>query len=214
IRRIDSPATAKASVGATSAGIITFPRTPSLKKMASAPSATKTAPTIPPISAWDELDGSPKYQVIRFQAIAATRPPNTASRPIEDGSTTSSATVAATWSEIKAPMKFRIAAYPTARLGAIARVETEVATTLAVSWKPFVKSKISATPTTIATVRRSPSTQEFLITMPSTMFATVSVASIASSRRSKNVASCLLEQVEELTVPRRYHLVKAHLAGP
>ena len=85
---------------------------PSWKKMASAPSATKTAPTMPPISACDELDGSPKYQVIRFHAIAPTSPPNTASSPIEFAwiSTTSWATVAATSSETNAPTKFRIAA--------------------------------------------------------------------------------------------------------
>src|ERR671918_3163673 len=42
--------------------------------------------------------------------------------------------------------------------GAIARVEMEVATTFAVSWKPFVKSKASAVATTMMTVRSSPST--------------------------------------------------------
>ena len=101
-----------ASTGATTAGIITLPMTPSLKNTASAPSATKTAPTIPPMSAWDELDGKPKYQVIRFQAMAPTSPLKTASRPIESGwiSTTSCATVAATASEMNAPTKFRIAA--------------------------------------------------------------------------------------------------------
>src|SRR5829696_2645431 len=127
---------------------------PSSKKTASAPSATKTAPTMPPISAWDELDGSPKYQVIRFHAIAPTSPLNTASRPIEVGwiSTTSWATVAATSSEMNAPTKFRIAAYPTAIRGGIARVEIDVATTFAVSWKPFVKSKMSAVATTITTM--------------------------------------------------------------
>jgi hypothetical protein len=30
------------------------------------------APTNPPTSVWDELDGSPSHQVIRFQIIAAT----------------------------------------------------------------------------------------------------------------------------------------------
>ncbi len=101
-----------ASVGATSAGIITLPRMPSLKNTASAPSATKTAPTMPPISACDELDGSPKYQVTRFHAIAPTSPAKTASRPIEFAwiSTTSFATVAATASEMNAPTKFRTAA--------------------------------------------------------------------------------------------------------
>jgi hypothetical protein len=83
------PPTANARTGATSAGIITFPRIPSSKKIALGPSATSTAPTIPPISAWEELEGSPKYHVIRFQAIAPTSPANTASRLIEDPSTTS-----------------------------------------------------------------------------------------------------------------------------
>ena len=36
--------------------------------------------------------------------------------------------------------------------GGIARVEIEVATTFAVSWKPFVKSKTSAVATTITTM--------------------------------------------------------------
>ena len=45
---------------------------------------------------------------------------------------------------MKAPTKFRIAAKVTATRGAIARVEIEVATTLAVSWKPLVKSNARA----------------------------------------------------------------------
>ena len=83
---------------------------PSSKKMASGPWATSIAPTMPPMSACDELDGSPKYHVIRFQAIAPTSPPNTTSNVIESGLTTSLATVAATSSEMKAPTKLRIAA--------------------------------------------------------------------------------------------------------
>ena len=59
------------------------------------------------------------------------------------------AIVAATASERKAPTKFRIAASVTATFGGIARVEIEVATALAVSWKPLVKSKARAVPTTI-----------------------------------------------------------------
>ena len=65
---------------------------------------------MPPIRACDELDGRPKYQVVRFQAIAPTRPPNTTSSVIDSGSTTSLATVAATLSEMNAPTKLRIAA--------------------------------------------------------------------------------------------------------
>ena len=40
--------------------------------------------------------------------------------------------------------------------GLIARVEIDVATTLAVSWKPFVKSKASAVATTITTIASLP----------------------------------------------------------
>ena len=43
------------------------------------------------------------------------------------------ATVAATCSEMNAPTKLRTAAKPTASFGDIARVEIDVATTLAVS---------------------------------------------------------------------------------
>ena len=107
---------------------------------------------------------------------------------IEAGLTTSLATVAATSSEMKAPAKLRIAAKPTASRGGIARVEIEVATTFAVSWKPLVKSKASAVATTrpedqIALSSRS--VHAFLMTMPSRMWATDSVASTARSSLRK-----------------------------
>ena len=54
------------------------------------------------------------------------------------------ATVAATFSEMNAPAKFSTAAIATAVRGDSARVEIDDATTLAVSWKPFVKSNASA----------------------------------------------------------------------
>src|SRR3954447_12351253 len=135
--RIAIPATTNASTGAISAGIKSLdtraePETPS------APTATSTAPTTPPISACDELDGKPKYHVARFQMIAPIRPPKMISGVTAVGSTKSFATVAATLSEMNAPAKFRIAAYRTATFGAIARVDTIVATAFAVSWKPFV----------------------------------------------------------------------------
>jgi hypothetical protein len=57
--------------------------------------------------------------------------------------------VAATASEMKAPTKLSSAAKATATRGAIARVEIDVATTFAVSWKPFVKSNASAVATTM-----------------------------------------------------------------
>ena len=149
---------------------------------AEVPTAAITAPTIPPISACEELDGRPKYQVIRFQAIAPTRPAKMTVGVIAVASTMSSAIVAATWIEMKAPTKLRIAAMPTAARGDRAWVEIDVATTLAVSWKPFVKSNTSAVPITI-TSTMSPSTpppfltvtdgagnaQAFLIATPSMM---------------------------------------------
>jgi hypothetical protein len=49
----------------------------------------------------------------------------------------------------------RIEAISTAVRGDIARVDTLVATAFAVSWKPFVKSKKSATATTAARVSSS-----------------------------------------------------------
>ena len=59
------------------------------------------------------------------------------------------AIVAATASDRNAPAKFSTAARATARRGESARVEIELATALAVSWKPLVKSNASAVATTI-----------------------------------------------------------------
>src|SRR6266576_29052 len=58
-------------------------------------------------------------------------------------------TVFATAVVTNAPARFATAAMSTARRGERARVETEVATAFAVSWNPFVKSKPSATITTM-----------------------------------------------------------------
>ena len=77
---------------------------------ASGPAAAKAAPTTPPMSAWEELDGRPKYQVIRFQEIAPISPAKTTVGVIAPELTTSEATVAATASEMNAPAKFSAAA--------------------------------------------------------------------------------------------------------
>src|SRR5215218_3105323 len=142
------PATRKARIGATTAGIRTLPISPSAIT-ASKPTAATAEPTTPPISACEELEGSPKYQVTRFQAIAPIRPAKTIVGVITSALTTSLATVAATSIETKAPAKLSTAAIAIATCGRAARVEIEVATTFAVSWKPLVKSKASAVPTTI-----------------------------------------------------------------
>ena len=116
------------------------------------PAAAIAEPTMPPMSAWLELEGRPRYQVIRFQVIAPTSPASTTSSVTASASTIPVATVAATLKETKAPATFRIAAVRTASRGESARVETLVAIELAVSWKPFVKSKKSATTTTATRV--------------------------------------------------------------
>src|SRR4051794_14053991 len=141
----------KATIGATTAGISTLPTSPSAR-IASKPAAATVEPTTPPISACEELDGSPKYQVIRFQAIAPISPAKTIVGVITSASTTSLATVAATLIEMKAPTKLSSEANPIATDGRAAPVEIDVATTLAVSWNPFVKSNASAVPTTMTRI--------------------------------------------------------------
>src|SRR6187397_2585584 len=142
-----SPATRKASSGATTAGIRTLPTRPSAIT-ASSPAAATAEPTTPPISACEELEGRPNHQVTRFQAIAPIRPAKTIVGVITAASTTSLATVAATEIEMKAPTKLSSEAIPIATDGRAAPVEIDVATTFAVSWNPLVKSKASAVPTT------------------------------------------------------------------
>src|SRR4051795_2501155 len=128
-------ATTKASTGATSAGTMSLSSRP-VPSIAPVPAATSVAPTTPPISACDDDEGKPKYHVTRFQTMAPTRPANTTVSVMASWLTKSLAMVAATASEMNAPAKFRTEAYATAVRGASARVDTEVATTLAVSWNP------------------------------------------------------------------------------
>ena len=138
-----------ASTGATSAGTATFSISP-LQSTALGPSAASVAPTMPPISACEDDEGRPNHQVTRFQAIAPIRPAKTVSSVIDagvddalgdrrgDGERQERA------DEVQASRPS-----PRPRAGDIARVETDVAIALAVSWKPLVKSKASAVPTTI-----------------------------------------------------------------
>src|SRR3954469_4289609 len=144
--RIASPAAASASTGATRAGTATFSTRPD---QITWPPEASVAPTIPPISACEDDDGSPSHQVVRFQTIAPIRPANTVSRVTDPASTIPLAIVAATASDRNAPTKFRLEAMITAIRGDIARVETDVAIEFAVSWNPLVKSKAIAVKTTI-----------------------------------------------------------------
>ena len=97
------------------------------------PLAAIIAPTTPPISACEELEGRPKYHVARFHVLAPIRPAKTIGIVIAPALTMPVPIVAATLSEMNAPAKFKIAASVTATRGERARVEIEVATTLAVS---------------------------------------------------------------------------------
>src|SRR3954463_12843806 len=97
--------TMNATMGAMTAGIRTLPTTP-FPRTALDPAAAKAAPTPPPMSACDELDGNPKYQVIRFQEMAPINPAKTTVGVIAPALTTSWATVAATAREMNAPAKF------------------------------------------------------------------------------------------------------------
>ena len=148
---IRANATAMPANGAIRDGFSTFCQRPA-HCTTSQPWAMIAEPMIPPISAWLELDGKPRYQVTRFQVIAPTRPARRMFSVIASGSTIPLATVAATLKEMKAPAKFSTAAMATARRGESARVDTLVAIEFAVSWKPFVKSKNNATATTATSV--------------------------------------------------------------
>ena len=99
----------------------------------------RAAPTSPPISACDDEDGSPKYQVVRFQVIAPRSAARMTTRPSSPlGGVITSETVFATSCPSSAPAKFITAAMVRANRGVSARVEIDVAIALAASWKPLV----------------------------------------------------------------------------
>ena len=150
--------------------------------------ATSAAPIRPPISACDELDGSPSHHVTRFQAIA---PMSAASTRLlgRRGSVSMIPwpTVFATAVVTNAPARFATGATTTASRGDSARVETDVATAFAVSWKPFVKSNAERDDDhddeeDVAFHARC--LQRFLTKIASSTSAAFSQASTASSSRS------------------------------
>src|SRR6185437_1837110 len=93
--------------------------------------------------------GNPKDQVTMFQRIAPSRPANTIGSVIAVDATMPPAMVAATFNDRNAPARFSTADSATAAFGFSAPVAIEVAIALAVSWKPLVKSKVSAVTTTM-----------------------------------------------------------------
>src|SRR5215217_1772050 len=98
------------------------------------------APTRPPINACEDEEGSPKYQVMMFHAIAPTRAASTTARPSgpDGGSMIDLATVTATPVDSSAPPRLATPAITKAVRGVRARVEIALAIALAASWKPLV----------------------------------------------------------------------------
>src|ERR671935_2228829 len=137
----------KAIAGAASAGMTTLCAIP-CQRTPFEPDWTSAAPTRPPISACDELDGRPNHHVSRFQAIAPASAAISVCCVARFASMRPLATFFATAVVTKGPARFATAATSTATRGVTARVPTEVAIAFAVSWKPLVKSKPSATTTT------------------------------------------------------------------
>ena len=96
--------------------------------------------------------GSPSHQVIRFQAMAPISPANTTLMSTMSSRTSPLPTVLATAVPTRnAATKLKNAAQMTATPGERTRVPTTVAIELALSWKPLMKSKASATSTTSRT---------------------------------------------------------------
>src|SRR5713101_2327356 len=134
-----SPITGDAAIGRT-----TFWTTPCHLTVLAAPMA---APISPPMRAWVDEDGRPSHQVSKFQLIAPIRAEKMITRPwVPDGlEMIPLPTVLATLVETSAPTILSPAAIPSAVRGRRALVVIDVATALAASWKPLVKSKPSAT---------------------------------------------------------------------
>src|SRR3954469_23430377 len=129
--------------GDVTVGITTFSRMP-FHLICALEVAVPTAPTSPPMRAWEELEGIAKYQVTKFQVTAAIKAARTTDWVTAPGSTMPLPRVAATSVEMSAPNTFATAAIARATVGLSARVEMDVAIAFAESWKPFVKSKRSA----------------------------------------------------------------------
>jgi hypothetical protein len=130
-------ASAKPSSGDVSIGISTLLTIPP-RFSAPNPAPMIVAPSSPPIRAWLLELGSPRCQVMRFQAIAPIRAAATIAWVVVWSSTRPLPIVLATAVPANAPMKLNEVAMRIAQPGDSARVATEVAIELAVSWNPFV----------------------------------------------------------------------------
>src|SRR3954470_4655060 len=105
----------------------------------------RAAPQRPPMSAWLELEGKPIHQVKRFQTMAPSSAHITVFKVMKWLSTKSLPIVLATAVKARAPRRLKTVARAMAWRGVMTRVETLVAMAFAVSWKPLMYSKASAT---------------------------------------------------------------------
>src|SRR3954468_9440804 len=127
---------------------------PSLKP----PACASAAPINPPINVCEELDGIPNHHVSKFHAMAATSPAQMTCRLMKCSSTDFEIVFPILNSpiiyfETKKAAKLKSAAQSTAWKGVSTLVETMVAIEFAASWKPLMKSKISAS--TMITTRKA-----------------------------------------------------------
>ena len=102
------------------------------------PTPMIVAPMRPPMSAWLLELGRPRCQVIRFQLIAPRSAAATIACVVVCSLTSPLPMVVATAVPANAPMKLNAVAIRIAQPGDSARVATDVAIELAVSWNPFV----------------------------------------------------------------------------
>ena len=124
-------------IGEVTSGIRTLLTIPSMLR-APTPAAMTVAPMRPPISAWLLELGRPSHQVMRFQVIAPISAAATTTWVVVSSFTIPAPMVLATAVPAKAPMKLNAAAMSSAYWGRRARVATDVAIALAVSWKPLM----------------------------------------------------------------------------
>ena len=125
------------TTGDEMSGTRTLPTTP-LHFTEPMPAARIVAPSRPPIRAWLLELGIPRRHVSRFQAIAPRSAAITMAWDVVVSLTRPDPMVCATAVPANAPMKLNEAAMRIACWGRSARVATEVAMALAVSWKPLM----------------------------------------------------------------------------
>ncbi len=121
-----------AMTGESSAGKITLLTMP-CHFTAEKPAAAMVEPITPPMSACDELDGIPRYQVATFQVIPPTNPAKTTVSVTSPVDTSPLAIVAATLKDRNAPTRFSTPDRATAIRGGRAPVAMDVAIALPVS---------------------------------------------------------------------------------